>query len=216
MVYTTTLLPDGVQSIGNAPVNSYNAGWFNTAYTNTIQPNTASGVGINSTIRVLGTLSTQNLMISSINLKQYPYTSTFGVLNSASTFTFNGTDAVVPQVLYSNITFPHVGTFLVSGKNSLSKASGGTGAEPHGFFSLSRGLYASTFSVEDGFSSLPYMNRNDISTLNTFSSEIYVSSMNTNTRFITYTDYSAHSYVMNFGLGQLRATYIPSQGIRPE
>jgi len=214
-IYCATLLPNGGQNIGNAPNNSW-GGWFNTINVQTLRANTASGDSINSTIRVLGTLSTQNLMVSTINRKLYPYTSTFGVLNSASTFRFNGTDAVVPQVLYSNITFPHIGTYLVSGKNSLSKASGGTGAEPHGFFSLSRGLYASTFSVEDGFSSLPFMNRNNVSTLNTFSSEIYVSSMNTNTRFITYTDYSAHSYVMNFGLGQLRATYIPRQGLLPE
>jgi hypothetical protein len=218
---TANLYPQSAGSqIGFFGSSGTNSGGFynnlNVRSTNT-QVLTPDVVGaFSNNIRVQGNLSTQNVFVSTINRKLYPYTSTFGVLNSASTFRFNGNDAVVPQVLYSNITFPHVGTFLVSGKNSLSKASGGTGAEPHGFFSLSRGLYASTFSVEDGFSSIPYMNRNNISTLNTFSSEIYVSSMNTNTRFITYTDYSAHSYVMDFGLGQLRATYIPSRGINPE
>jgi hypothetical protein len=155
-------------------------------------------------------------MVSTINRKLYPYTSTFGVLNSASTFTFSGTTATTPKIMYSNITFPHVGTYIVQGKNTISKASGGGGAEAYGFFSLSRGLYPSTFSTQDAFNSVPFMGVNNISTFNTFTSELYVSSMNTNTRFITYTDYTGHNYTLNFGLGQLRATYIPSQGINPE
>jgi hypothetical protein len=215
-IYANNLLPNGSAILGNnTTTNSWRAVYANSTFTQVIQPPLDAGVNSNI-VRINGNISSQSLIVSTINRKQYPYTSTFGILNSASTFRFNGTDSAVPQILYSNITFPHIGTYLVSGKNSLSKASGGTGAEPHGFFSLSRGLYASTFSVEDGFSSLPFMNRNDISTLNTFTSEIYVSSMNTNSRFITYTDYSAHNYTINFGLAQLRATYIPTQGLNPE
>jgi hypothetical protein len=216
LIFTDTLLPNGSVNIGNAPINSFQGGWFNTTNTNVIQANTNTTIGINSTVRVLGTLSTQNLMVSTINRKLYPYTSTFGILDSASTFRFDGNASVVPQVLYSNITFPHIGTYIVQGKNTISKASGGSGNEPYGFFSLSRGLYPSTFSTQDAFNSVPFLNHNNISTFNTFNSEIYISSMNTNTRFITYADQSGHNYTIDFGLGQLRATYIPRQGINPE
>jgi len=161
-------------------------------------------------------VSSQSLIVSTINRKQYCYTSTFGILNSASTFQFSGTTSVVPQILYSNITFPHVGTYLVSGKNTISKSVGGSGQEPYGYLSLSRGLYPSTFNIQDGFNSVPFLNHTNISTFNTFTSEIYVSSINTNTRFITYADQSGHNYTINFGLSQLRATYIPSQGLNPE
>ena len=184
-------------------------------FTTNINPVT-DGVTTSNNIKVTGNLSTQNVFVSTINRKLYPYTSTFGILNSASTFTFSGTTATTPQIMYSNITFPHIGTYIVQGKNTISKSSGGSGQEPYGYFSLSRGLYPSTFNIQDGFNSIPYLNHQNISTFNTFTSEIYVSSMNTNTRFITYADQSGHNYTINFGLGNLRATYIPSQGLNPE
>ena len=193
----------------------YGVGTFRSTVTQVIQGSLDNN-SFSNVVRIQGTVSTQNIQVSTINRKLYPYTSTFGILNSASTFTFSGTTSVVPQVLYSNITFPHVGTYLVSGKNTISKSSGGSGQEPYGYFSLSRGLYPSTFNIQDGFNSIPYLNHTNISTFNTFTSEIYVSSMNTNTRFITYADQSGHNYTINFGLGNLRATYIPSQGLNPE
>lgn len=220
-IFTQNLFPLGsgsqlgYNSGGTAGGGFYNILAARSTFTQVINPSGEAGRFSNA-VYINTNLSTQNIQVSTINRKLYPYTSTFGILNSASTFTFSGTTSVVPQVLYSNITFPHVGTYLVSGKNTISKSAGGAGQEPYGYFSLSRGLYPSTFNIQDGFNSVPYLNHQNISTFNTFTSEIYVSSMNTNTRFITYADQSGHNYTINFGLGQLRATYIPSQGLNPE
>ena len=219
-IFTQNLFPLGAGSqLGYGPTlgggGYYNYMFARSTFTTNINPVT-DGVTTSNNIKVTGNLSTQNVFVSTINRKLYPYTSTFGILNSASTFTFSGTTATTPQIMYSNITFPHIGTYIVQGKNTISKSSGGSGQEPYGYFSLSRGLYPSTFNIQDGFNSIPYLNHQNISTFNTFTSEIYVSSMNTNTRFITYADQSGHNYTINFGLGNLRATYIPSQGLNPE
>jgi hypothetical protein len=219
-VITQNLYPQSAGSVVGYGSNTaqggfYGEGHFRSTFTNVILPALDAGAFSNN-IRIQGNVSTQNVFVSTINRKLYPYTSTFGILNSASTFRFTGTTATTPQIMYSNITFPHVGTYIVQGKNTISKASGGGGAEAYGYFSLSRGLYPSTFNTQDAFNSVPFMGVNNVSTFNTFTSELYVSSMNTNTRFITYADQTGHNYTLNFALGQLRATYIPSQGINPE
>jgi hypothetical protein len=209
--------------IGSTAIG-YRSIYHTSTFTNNIIPFSAVGGGtvpisqdINSTIRVYNTLSTLNIQVSTINRKLYPYTSSLGVFGNASvsTYTVSGTSAVVPQVLLSNIPFPFPGNYLITQKNSITKASGGAGAEPYGSFCLSRGLYPSTFATEDGFNAVPYLNHVNISTFNTFTTSITVNS-NATTRNLTYYDTTGHNYTLNMALADLRIRYIPNSGVGPE
>jgi hypothetical protein len=92
LVYTTTLLPDtnNVSGLGNGPINSYsqivgsNIRCFNIE--------NQFGNSINSTVRVLGTLSTQNQVASSIR------TNILFATSNVSTQTFIGSNTFVNTI----------------------------------------------------------------------------------------------------------------------
>lgn len=211
-IYTNTLLPNGSQSIGNAPINSFQGGWFNTLNVQTIRANTNTGDSINSTVRVLGTLSTQNQMVSSINLKQYPYTSTLNI--PFSTFTITGTNARTPIVLYSNVEFLNRGWHTINQKAVLSKNSGIASTDIYANIYYSIGTFPSTITDVDGYDSLPSINLNGVSTFNTLTTQFYISTPTT--RNILYHDFIGNNYVASLFMSPLIDTYIPSFGIRPE
>jgi hypothetical protein len=212
LIYTDSLLPNGSVNIGNAPINSFQQGWFNTTYTNTIQANTNTGVGINSTVRVLGTLSTQNLMVSSINLKQYAYTSTLNI--PFSSFSITGNQAGTPILLYSNVDFRTQGFHRISQKSILSKNTGGSSADIHANIFYTVGAFPSTPSITDGYSALPVVNQDNASTFTTLLTEFYVSTPTT--RNILYYDATANNYTARLYLGTLFDSYTPQFGINPE
>jgi len=206
---------------GSAGTNS--GGFFSqinvrSTITQVIQPDIAPGIYSN-VIRINGNISTQSLFVSSINSKQYPFTSTLGVFGAGrtqSTFTVAGTSATTPQILLQNIPFPAVGNYLITQKNTITKSAGGAGAEPYGTLCLSRGLFPSTFSTEDGFNSVPFINTTNVSTFNTFTTSITITNPLSNTRNLTYYDQSGHNYDLNIAIGDLRIRYIPYQGLAGE
>lgn len=213
-IYTNTLLPNfllGSVNIGNAPINSFQQGWFNTTYTNTIQANTGSAIGINSTVRVLGTLSTQNQMISSINLKQYPYTSTLNI--PFSSFSITGNQAGTPILLYSNVDFRTQGFHRISQKSILSKNSGGASADIHANIFYTVGAFPSTPSITDGYSALPLVSKDNASSFTTCYTEFYVSTPTT--RNILYYDSTANNYTAKLYMGTLFDTVTPDFGNNP-
>ncbi len=161
--------------------------------------------------------STQNLVVSTINFKPYPYTSTLNIFpNGVSTYSLSGVSAVVPQVLISNVRFPHLGNYLVTSKMTLTKTSGGAGQEGYPSLCLSRGLYPSTFSTDDGFNALPYINHLNLSTFNTYTTSISVTNPTQLTRFLTYYDQSGHTYTSRMSIADFRIRYIPSVGNNPD
>lgn len=214
-VFTDTLIPNGGVNIGNAPINSFQQGWFNTTYINTIQPNTASAVGINSTVRVLGTLSTQNQMVSSINLKQYPYVSTIGI--PASTFTLSGAAAnniTNPIFLYRNVAFPHAGFFNIT-QSAIFSRTNATANVPQASIFYTPGIYPSTISNVDGYSSLPFLGNANASTFTTLAETLYVSTTQL-TRNIIYSDPTGNTYTANLFMSPITINYIPNNTLNPE
>jgi hypothetical protein len=210
-IYTNTLLPNGSQNIGNAPTNSFQGGWFNTLNVQTIQANTTATIGINSTVRVLGTLSTQNQMVSSINLKQFPYTSTLNIPHSS--FSITGNQAGTPILLYSNVQFLNQGFHRISQKAILSKNSGGSSQDIHANIFYTVGAFPSTPSITDGYSALPFVNQDNASTFTTLMTEFYVSTPTT--RSIYYYDSAAKNYTSRLYMGTLFDTFTPDLGNNP-
>jgi hypothetical protein len=165
----------------------------------------------------INNVSTLRMTVSTINFKPYTYTSTLNIFpTGVSTYSITGTSAVVPQVLISNVSFPHLGNYLVTSKMTLTKASGGSGQEGYPCLCLSRGLYPSTFSTDDGFNALPYINHLNLSTFNTYTTSVSVTNTNQLTRFLTYYDQSGHNYTANMALADFRIRYIPSMGNNPD
>jgi hypothetical protein len=165
----------------------------------------------------INNVSTLGMTVSTINRKLYPYTSTLNIFpTGVSTYTIAGTSAVVPQVLISNVSFPHLGNYLVTSKMTLTKASGGSGQEGYPSLCLSRGLYPSTFSTDDGFNALPYINHLNLSTFNTYTTSVSVTNTTQLTRFLTYYDQSGHNYTSRMAIADFRIRYIPSVGNNPD
>ncbi len=163
--------------------------------------------------------STQNLVVSTINNKTYPYTSTLNVFpttRGVSTFKCDGNIATTPQILLSNITFPTLGNYLVTSKMTVSKATGGAGAEPYGSLCLSRGRFPSTFNTQDGFNALPYLNAVNKSTFNTFTTSISITDNNLRSRFLTYYDTTGHNYTIDMAIADFRIRYFPGSGNLPD
>ena len=165
----------------------------------------------------INNVSTLGMTVSTINRKLYPYTSTLNIFPSGvSTYSLSGVSAVVPQVLISNVRFPHLGNYLVTSKMTLTKASGGSGQEGYPSLCLSRGLYPSTFSTDDGFNALPYINHLNLSTFNTYTTSVSVTNPAQLTRFLTYYDQSGHNYTSRMAIADFRIRYIPSVGNNPD
>ena len=190
--------------------------------TSVITPFNATGLtpssDINSTVRITNTLSSQNFVVSSINNKLYPYTSSLGLFapgKTVSTYTIDGNLATTPQVLLSNISFPYPGNYLITQKNTITKKTLSVGAEPFGCFSICRGLYPSTFASQDGFNAIPFINATNVSTFNTFTTSITVDN-NATTRNLVYYDQSSHNYTIDVALADIRIRYIPYNGFGPE
>jgi hypothetical protein len=161
--------------------------------------------------------STQSLVVSTINFKQYPYTSTLNIFPSGvSTYTFTGTTATTPQILISNVGFPHLGNYLVTSKMTLTKSAGGAGQEGYASLCLSRGLFPSTFATQDGFNALPYINHLNLSTFNTYTTSISITDNAQRTRFLTYYDQSGHNYTSRMAIADFRIRYIPGTGNLPD
>jgi len=179
-------------------------------FTNTIVGMTATGF-VGSTVSVLNTLSTQNVMVSSINNKLYPYTSTLNIPHS--TFSITGNQAGTPILLYSNIQFANQGFHRISQKAILSKNTGGPLQDIHGNIFYTVGAFPSTPSITDGYSSLPLVNQDNASTFTTLMTEFYVSSPTT--RSIFYYDATANNYSARLYLGTLFDTFTPDFGNNP-
>lgn len=187
--------------------NFYNQGWFRTTNTSSIL---ASSIQTRTT-------STNSLLVSTINNKTYPYTSTLSVFpGGVSTFSFDGTLAVTPQIMISNITFPTLGNYLITSKMTVSKATGGAGAEPYGSLCLSRGLFPSTFATQDGFNTIPYLNAVNKSTFNTYTTSVSVTDNAQRSRFLTYYDQTGHNYTINLAIADFRIRYLPGTGNLPD
>ena len=216
-VNTTNLYPQSAGSqigfFGSAGTNSggfYNN--INVRSTNT-QVLTPDVVGaFSNNIRVQGNLSTQNVFVSSINLKQYPYISTLNI--PFSSFAIDGNAAGTPILLYSNVDFRTQGFHRISQKAILSKNTGGTSADIHANIFYSIGAFPSTPSITDGYSALPTVNQDNASTFTTLMTEFFVSTPST--RSIYYYDSTANNYTSRLYMGTLFDSYTPSFGNNPE
>ena len=214
LVYTTTLLPDGVSGIGNTGNNFYSQGCFASTFTSVIQPRTDAGVSVanSNVVRINGFVSTQNVFVSTINRKLYPYTSTLNI--PFSSFSITGNQAGTPILLYSNVEFLNQGFHCISQKAILSKNTGGSSADIHANIFYTVGAFPSTPSITDGYSALPFVNQDNASTFTTLMTEFYVSTPTT--RNILYYDSTANNYTARLYLGTLFDTYTPQTGINPE
>jgi len=159
-------------------------------------------------------ISTNSLFVSSINNKQYPYTSTLNAPPSTFSYAASNTQSrTVPYVLYSNVAFPNAGWFNVSQKAIFTRASGTSDTHQSVFYTP--GAFISTPSIKDGYASLPYTNQNNNSTFTTLTTELYISSTQLNRNITLYND-TNNNFVGNLFLDRLVATYNPSRGINPE
>jgi len=179
-------------------------------FTSVIQPSLDAGA-FSNIVRIQGNLSTQNLMVSTINRKLYPYTSTLNI--PFSTFSITGNQAGTPILLYRNVEFLNQGFHRISQKAILSKNSGGNSQDIHANIFYTVGAFPSTPSITDGYSALPYVNDDSRSTFTTLMTEFYVSTPTT--RSIYYYDSAAKNYTSRLYMGTLFDTFTPDLGNNP-
>ena len=215
-VNTTNLYPQSAGAqigfFGSAGTNSggfYNNINIRSTITQVIAPDVVGAFSNN--IRVQGNLSTQNVFVSSINNKLYPYTSTLNI--PFSSFSITGNQAGTPILLYSNVDFRTQGFHRISQKAILSKNSGGSSADIHANIFYSLGSFPSTPSITDGYSALPMVNQDNASTFTTLMTEFYVSTPTT--RSIFYYDATQNNYTSRLYMGSLFDTYSPDLGNNP-
>jgi hypothetical protein len=224
------------QSLSNFSVVQGASGTFNSVNAATINTNSAPNITMTSDLKMsnnniinitglssiyLSTnvikanlISTNSLFVSSINNKQYPYTSTLNTPPSTFSYAASNTQSrTVPYVLYSNVTFPNAGWFNVSQKAIFTRASGT--ADTHQSILYTPGAFISTPSIKDGYAALPYTNQNNNSTFTTLTTEIYVSTTQLNRNIIIYND-TNNNFVGNLFMDRLVATYNPSRGYNGE
>jgi hypothetical protein len=159
-------------------------------------------------------ISTNNLFVSSINNKQYPYTSTLNAPPSTFSYAASNTQSrTVPYNLYQNVTFPNAGWFNVSQKAIFTRASGT--ADTHQSILYTPGAFISTPSIKDGYAALPYTNQNNSSTFTTLTTELYISTTQLNRNIVLYND-TNNNFVGNLFMDRLVATYNPSRGYSGE
>jgi hypothetical protein len=215
-IYTNTLLPNGSSGLGNTGNNFFTQGCFASTFTSVIQPRTDAGVSVanSNVVRINGFVSTQNVFVSTINRKLYPYTSTLNTPPSTFSYAASNTrSSTVPYVLYSNVAFPNAGWFSLSQKAIFTRASGGS--DTHQSILYTPGAFISTPSQKDGYATLPYLNENNSSTFTTLTTQLYISSTQLNRNIILYNG-TNNNFVGNLFLDSLNITYTPSQGINPE
>lgn len=211
---TTNLYPQSAGAqigfFGSGGTNSggfYNNINIRSTITQVIVPDIVGAFSNN--IRVQGNLSTQNVFVSSINNKLYPYTSTLNI--PFSSFSITGNQAGTPILLYSNVDFRTQGFHRISQKAILSKDSGGTSADIHGNIFYSLGSFPSTPTITDGYSALPFVNQDNASTFTTLMTEFYVSTPTT--RNILYYDATANNYGARLYMGSLFDSVTPDFGL---
>jgi hypothetical protein len=159
-------------------------------------------------------ISTNSLFVSSVNAKQYPYTSTLNAPPSTFSYAASNTQSrTVPFVLYSNVAFPNAGWYNVSQKAIFTRTSGTS--DVHQSVLYTPGAFISTPSIKDGYATLPYVNQNFNSTFTTLTTEIFVSTTQLNRNIIIYND-TNNNFVGNLFMDRLVATYNPSRGLNPE
>ena len=216
---TTNLYPQAAGAqigfFGSGGTNSggfYNSISIRSTYTQVLVPDVVGAFSNN--IRVQGNLSTQNVMVSSINNKLYPYTSTLNIPPSTFSYAASNTQsATVPYVLYSNVAFPNAGWYTLSQKAIFTRASGTS--DTHQSVLYTPGAFISTPSQKDGYATLPYVNQNNNSTFTTLTTQLYISSTQLNRNIILYNG-TNNNFVGNLFLDSLNVSYTPSFGIRPE
>jgi len=215
-IFTNNLFPIGAgaqlgyNSGGTAGGGFYNILAVRSTFTQVINPSGEAGRFSNA-VYINTNLSTQNVMVSSINNKVYPYTSTLNI--PFSSFSITGNQAGTPILLYSNIDFRTQGFHRISQKSILSKNSGGTSADIHANIFYSVGSFPSTPSITDGYSALPSVNQDNASTFTTLMTEFYVSTPTT--RSIFYYDSTANNYTSRLYMGTLFDSVTPDFGNNP-
>jgi hypothetical protein len=176
------------------------------------------GGGLTSSIRVLGTLSTQNMMVSTINRKAYPARSTIGGPSFPSSFSIDGNISATPQLLISSINFfAGPGNYDISQRMVYIKQTGGNSVDAHGSI-----LVASTNSLVSpfidsnfGYGQIPQVNDVGHSTFTTMVTSVFIGS-NSQERQYKYLDATGGNYTGILYLERPVITYIPSFGINPE
>lgn len=212
-IFTNNLFPTGAgaqlgyNSSGTPGGGFYNILAVRSTFTQVINPSGEAGRFSNA-VYINTNLSTQNVMVSSINNKLYPYTSTLNI--PFSSFSITGNQAGTPILLYSNVDFRTQGFHRISQKAILSKNSGGTSADIHANIFYSIGSFPSTPSITDGYSALPSVNQDNASTFTTLMTEFYVSTPTT--RSIFYYDSTANNYTSRLFMGTLFDSVTPDFG----
>jgi hypothetical protein len=216
----SSVLYAGAVQTANAYVSTLNAPFGSSNAINVVNPlNMCNNYISNVTNLYASTISTtslntSNISVSSINFKQYPYTSTLNAPPSTFSYAASNTQSrTIPYVLYSNVAFPNAGWFNVSQKAIFTRASGTSDTHQSVFYTP--GAFISTPSIKDGYASLPYTNQNNNSTFTTLTTELYISSSQLNRNITLYND-TNNNFVGNLFMDRLVATYNPSRGINPE
>ena len=218
--FTNNLFPTSATAgVGFGPTTAgggfYKDGYFRSTFTSVIQPDAVAGQ-LSNVVRINGSVSTQNVFVSSINLKQYPTRSTIGGPFFPSSFTLDGTTATTPQLLISSINFfAGAGNYDISQRMAFIKLTGGTSVDAHGSI-----LVASTNTLlipdsNTGYGQVPQVNDVGHSTFTTLYTSITVGT-NSFQRQYKYLDTTGGNYTGSLYLERPVITYIPSQGLNPE
>lgn len=208
---TTNNISSGVINVSTLRTNALTIG-SGTGFVNIpfVQSILVSTIQINNT-----QLNTSNMLVSSINRKLYSYASTIGI--PASTFSLSGTVAnsiTNPIVLYRDVAFPHAGFFNITQSAIFSRTSA-TANVPQASIFYTPGVYPSTISNVDGYSSLPFLGNANASTFTTLAETLYVSTTQL-TRNIIYSDPTGNPYTANLFMSPITLQYIPNNSLNPE
>ena len=195
----------------------YQQGTFRSTFTQVIHPSLDSGI-FSNTVRIQGNVSTQNVVVSSINNKRYPCRSTIGGPSFPSSFSIDGSASATPQLLISSINFfAGVGNYDISQRMAFIKQTGGASVDAHGSI-----LVASTNSLaipfidsNFGYGQIPQVNDVGHSTFTTMVTSVFIGS-NSQQRQYKYLDATGGNYTGILYLERPVITYIPSFGLNPE
>ena len=220
--FTNNLYPNSSSSgVGYGATTAgggfYNQGNFRSTFTQVIQGSLDNNA-FSNVVRINGNVSTQNVFVSTINFKPYPFISTLNnAIITTSATTTSGTPALTR--LQSNaLTFPFPGTYKVFQEYSISKGSGGG---IHGsLIYASNGATTATVAnasnwINMGMSACPFHDQAGVSTLTTAITTVLANTGNL-TRDLYYYDSGSGNYTASFYIAPPQITYIPSPGIIPD
>ena len=223
-IFTNNLFPlsAGAQ-VGFGPTLAgggyYNFGFHRSTFTTNINPATDGATTANN-IKVMGHLSTQNVFVSTINSKAYPFISSLNNPVATASVSVAGVP-VLTRIQSNTLRFPFPGNYRIDQEYSLTKSAGGANQGTHGSLIYAcNGATTATISNATNWtlmamSAVPFQDKTGFSTFTSVSATILANSANL-TRDVFYYDAGTGVYDVGLYLAPPQITYIPSPGITPD